>query len=136
MDEGGKIRVLLAKPGLDGHDRGVKVVALALRNAGMEVIYLGRHKTPKEIVEAAIQEDVNVIGLSNLSGSYNELFPKVVRLLKKNKLEDVKVIGGGIILDDDIPALEKLGIKIFPIGSRTDEIIKYIRKCVRDQGAS
>lgn len=136
MDEGGKIRVLLAKPGLDGHDRGVKVVALALRNAGMEVIYLGRHKTPKEIVEAAIQEDVNVIGLSNLSGSYKELFPKVVRLLKKNKLENVKVIGGGIILDDDIPALEKLGMKIFPIGSRTDEIIKYIRKCVRDQGAS
>jgi methylmalonyl-CoA mutase C-terminal domain/subunit len=136
MNEGGKIRVLLAKPGLDGHDRGVKVVALALRNAGMEVIYLGRHKTPKEIVEAAIQEDVNVIGLSNLSGSYKELFPKVARLLKKNGVENVRVIGGGIILDDDIAALEKLGMKIFPIGSRTDEIIEYIRKCVRDQGAS
>jgi methylmalonyl-CoA mutase C-terminal domain/subunit len=134
MNEMGKIRVLLAKPGLDGHDRGVKVVALAIRNAGMEVIYMGRHKTPKEIVEAAIQEDVNVVGLSNLSGSYKELFPKVVRLLKKNGLENVKVIGGGIILDEDIPALEKLGVKIFPVGSRTDEIIKYIVKSVRNEG--
>ena len=130
MKERGMIRVLLAKPGLDGHDRGVKVVALALRNAGMEVIYLGRHKTPNEIVEAALQEDVNVVGLSNLSGSYKQLFPKVLKLLKKNGLENVKVIGGGIILDDDIPALEKMGIKIFPIGSRTDEIIKYIKKSV------
>lgn len=130
MNEGKKIRVLLAKPGLDGHDRGVKVVALALRNAGMEVIYLGRHKTPKEIVEAAIQEDVNVVGLSNLSGSYEQLFPKVLKLLKKNGLENIKVIGGGVILDEDIQPLEKMGIKIFPIGSRTDEIIEYIKKSV------
>lgn len=130
MSSSSKIRVLLAKPGLDGHDRGVKVVALALRNAGMEVIYVGRHKTPKEIVEAAIQEDVSVIGLSNLSGSYKELFPKVARLLKKNGLDNVRVIGGGIILDDDIPALERLGIKIFPIGSRTADIISYVRESV------
>lgn len=130
MSSSSKIRVLLAKPGLDGHDRGVKVVALALRNAGMEVIYVGRHKTPKEIVEAAIQEDVNVVGLSNLSGSYKELFPKVATLLKKNGLDNVRVMGGGIILDDDIPALEKLGIKIFPIGSRTADIISYVRESV------
>lgn len=130
MNEGKKIRVLLAKPGLDGHDRGVKAVALALRNAGMEVIYLGRHKTLKEIVEAAIQEDVNVVGLSNLSGSYKQLFPKVLKLLKKNGLENIKVIGGGVILDEDIQPLEKMGIKIFPIGSRTDEIIEYIKKSV------
>lgn len=130
MGRGGKIRVLLAKPGLDGHDRGVKVIALALRNAGMEVIYLGRHNTPKVIVEAAIQEDVNVIGLSNLSGSYKELFPKVIKLLKKNDRANIKVMGGGVILDDDIPALEKMGMKIFPIGSRMEEIIDYVRKCV------
>jgi methylmalonyl-CoA mutase C-terminal domain/subunit len=130
MNEGGKIRVLLAKPGLDGHDRGVKVVALALRNAGMEVIYLGRHKSPNEIVEAAIQEDVNVVGLSNLSGSYKQLFPKVLRLLKKNGLGNVKVIGGGVILDDDIQPLQKMGIQIFPVGSKTGEIIDYIQKNV------
>lgn len=129
MGHKGKIRVLLAKPGLDGHDRGVKVIALALRNAGMEVIYLGRHQTPQVIVEAAIQEDVNVIGLSNLSGSYKELFPKVIKLLKKKDAENIKVMGGGVILDDDIPVLEKMGMKIFPIGSRMDEIIDYVRAC-------
>ena len=130
MSKKGRIRVLLAKPGLDGHDRGVKVVALALRNAGMEVIYLGRHKSPKEIVEAAIQEDVDFIGLSNLSGSYKELFPRVVRLLKKNELEHIKVIGGGIIVDRDIPGLERMKIKVFPVGSRTEDIVQYIHSNV------
>ncbi len=130
MSKKGRIRVLLAKPGLDGHDRGVKVVALALRNAGMEVIYLGRHKSPKEIGEAAIQEDVDCIGLSNLSGSYRELFPRVVRLLKKNELDHIKVIGGGIIVDRDIPGLERMNIKVFPVGSRTEDIIQYIRSNV------
>ena len=130
MSKKGRIRVLLAKPGLDGHDRGVKVVALALRNAGMEVIYLGRHKSPKEIVEAAIQEDVDFIGLSNLSGSYKELFPRVVRLLKKNELEHIKVIGGGIIVDRDIPGLERMNIKVFPVGSRTEDIVQYIHSNV------
>ena len=130
MSKKGRIRVLLAKPGLDGHDRGVKVVALALRNAGMEVIYLGRHKSPKEIVEAAMQEDVDFIGLSNLSGSYKELFPRVVRLLKKNNLEHIKVIGGGIIVDGDIPSLEKMKIKVFPVGSRTEDIVQFIHSHV------
>ena len=131
MGVGRKIRVLLAKPGLDGHDRGIKVLALAFRNAGMEVIYLGRHRSPQEIVEAAIQEDVDVIGLSNLSGSYKELFPKVIKILNKIKLNKIKVIGGGVILDDDIKYMEKLGIKMFPINSRTGEIIDYIKGCVR-----
>lgn len=131
MVKGRKIRVLLAKPGLDGHDRGIKVLALAFRNAGMEVIYLGRHRSPQEIVEAAIQEDVDVIGLSNLSGSYKELFPKVIKILNKNKMNNIKVIGGGIILDDDIKEMEDLGIKMFPINSRTGEIIDYIKGCVK-----
>ena len=96
----------------------------------MEVIYLGRHKSPKEIVEAAIQEDVDFIGLSNLSGSYKELFPRVVRLLKKNELEHIKVIGGGIIVDRDIPGLERMNIKVFPVGSRTEDIVQYIHSNV------
>ncbi|MHB8831942.1 MAG: cobalamin B12-binding domain-containing protein [Desulfobacteria bacterium] len=130
MGAGRKIRILLAKPGLDGHDRGIKLLALAFRDAGMEVIYLGRHRSPQEIVRAAIQEDVDVIGLSNLSGSYKELFPKVIKILNKSKMNSIKVIGGGIILDDDIKDMEKLGIKMFPINSRTGEIIDYIKGCV------
>ena len=105
-----KIRVLMAKPGLDGHDRGVKVVARALRDAGMEVIYTGLHQTPEQIVEAAIQEDVNVMGLSILSGAHMTLFPKIIDLLKKNNAEDILVTGGGIIPKEDVEELKKMGI--------------------------
>jgi methylmalonyl-CoA mutase C-terminal domain/subunit len=125
-----KIRVLLAKPGLDGHDRGVKVVARALRDAGMEVIYTGLHKSPEQIVEAALQEDVDVIGLSSLSGSHMALFPRIVELLKQNDMvDDTLVVVGGIIPDIDIPKLNEVGIEgIFGPGSDTIEIVNFIRK--------
>ncbi len=103
-----KIRVLIAKPGLDGHDRGAKVIARALRDAGMEVIYTGIRQTPEQIASAAIQEDVDVVGLSSLSGAHNNLFPKVVQILKEKKAEDILVFGGGIIPVEDIPALKKV----------------------------
>ena len=124
-----KIRVLLAKPGLDGHDRGVKVVARALRDAGMEVIYTGLHKSPEQIVESALQEDVDVIGLSSLSGSHMALFPKIIELLKKNDMfDDTLVVVGGIIPDSDIPNLNSMGIQgIFGPGTDTDEIVKFIQ---------
>lgn len=124
-----KIRVLLAKPGLDGHDRGVKVVARALRDAGMEVIYTGLHKSPEQIVESALQEDVDVIGLSSLSGSHMALFPKVIELLNKNEMfEDTLVVVGGIIPDSDIPKLNEIGIQgIFGPGADTNEIVKFIQ---------
>jgi methylmalonyl-CoA mutase C-terminal domain/subunit len=122
-----KIRVLIAKPGLDGHDRGAKVIARALRDAGMEVIYSGLHQTPEQIVAIAIQEDVHAIGLSILSGAHNHLFPRVVQLVKESGLENVLIFGGGIIPEDDIPFLKKQGIKeIFPPGTRTDEVVKFI----------
>ncbi len=128
---GRKIRVLIAKPGLDGHDRGAKVVARALRDAGMEVIYTGLHQTPDQIVEAAIQEDVDVIGLSALSGAHLELFPQVVDLLEEKNAEDIIVLGGGIIPDDDAEKLRGEGLaKIFGPGTPTDEIIEYIRENV------
>ncbi len=121
--------MVVAKPGLDGHDRGAKVVARALRDAGMEVIYLGLRQTPEEIVETAIQEDAHVIGLSCLSGAHNYLFPKVVELLEKRGVKDVLVVGGGIIPKEDIPKLKKAGIKeIFGPGTSTQEIVDYIRK--------
>jgi len=124
----GRIRVLLAKPGLDGHDRGAKVVARALRDAGMEVIYTGIRQTPEMIVEAAIQEDVDVIGLSILSGAHLELFPPIIQGLKKKGREDVLVIAGGIIPEDDIPALQQTGVKaIFGPGTSTGDIIKFIQ---------
>lgn len=124
-----KIRVVVAKPGLDGHDRGAKVVARALRDAGMEVIYLGLRQTPEEIVEAAIQEDAHVIGLSCLSGAHNYLFPRVVELLRQRGADDILVIGGGIIPQEDVPKLKKAGIKeIFGPGTPTQEIVEYIRK--------
>jgi methylmalonyl-CoA mutase C-terminal domain/subunit len=124
----GRIRVLLAKPGLDGHDRGAKVVARALRDAGMEVIYTGIRQTPEMIVEAAIQEDVDVIGLSILSGAHLELFPPITEGLKKKGREDVVVIAGGIIPEDDIPALQQTGVKaIFGPGTSTADIIKFIQ---------
>jgi methylmalonyl-CoA mutase C-terminal domain/subunit len=125
-----KIRVLLAKPGLDGHDRGVKVVARALRDAGMEVIYTGLHQSSEQIVEAALQEDVDVIGLSSLSGSHMALFPQIMELLQQNDMiDDTLVVCGGIIPDIDIPELSKIGIKgIFGPGTDTDEIVDFINK--------
>jgi len=125
----GRIRVLLAKPGLDGHDRGAKVVARALRDAGMEVIYTGIRQTPEMIVEAAIQEDVDVVGLSILSGAHLELFPPIIEGLRKKGREDVLVIAGGIIPEDDIPTLQQMGIKaVFGPGTSTEDIISFIRK--------
>jgi methylmalonyl-CoA mutase C-terminal domain/subunit len=124
-----KIRVLVAKPGLDGHDRGAKVVARALRDAGMEVIYTGIRQTPDMIVEAAIQEDVDVVGLSILSGAHLELFPPVTEGLREKGRDDVLVIAGGIIPEDDIPALQQMGIKaVFGPGTPTSDIISFIQK--------
>jgi len=130
--EGKKIRVLIAKPGLDGHDRGAKIVARALRDAGMEVIYTGLRQTPEQIVEAAIQEDVDVIGLSILSGAHTRLFPKIMELLKENNIEDIVVMGGGVIPEEDIPELKKVGISgIFTPGTDTRDIIKFIKEKVK-----
>ena len=121
-------RILIAKPGLDGHDRGAKVIARALRDAGMEVIYTGLHQTPEMIVRSAIQEDVQAIGLSILSGAHMTQFPAVIELLKKEKADDILVFGGGIIPKDDILKLETLGVKkIFLPGSTTVEIVAWIR---------
>jgi len=123
-----KIRVLVGKPGLDGHDRGAKVVAASLRDAGMEVIYTGLHQTCESIVEAAVQEDVHVIGLSILSGAHMTIFPKILKLLKAQKAEDILVIGGGIIPVDDIKKLEKIGVrKLFGPGTPTSEIVEWIK---------
>jgi methylmalonyl-CoA mutase C-terminal domain/subunit len=127
-----KIRVLIAKPGLDGHDRGAKVISRALRDAGMEVIYTGIRQTPEQIVNAAIQEDVNVVGLSSLSGAHNNLFPKVVKLLREKGRGDILVLGGGIIPADDILGLKEAGVReIFPPGTSTDDIIRYIEQNVK-----
>ena len=131
MGKNGKIRILIAKPGLDGHDRGAKVIARALRDAGMEVIYTGLRQSPEDIVEAAIQEDVQFIGLSILSGAHNHIFPKVVELLKERKVDDIRIIAGGIIPDEEIPKWKKMGIEaIFGPGSSTTEIIDYINGTV------
>jgi methylmalonyl-CoA mutase C-terminal domain/subunit len=125
----GRIRVLLAKPGLDGHDRGAKVVARALRDAGMEVIYTGIRQTPEMIVEAAIQEDVDVIGLSILSGAHLELFPPIIQGLKKKGREDVLVVAGGIVPEDDVPALQQMGVRaVFGPGTSTQDIVRFIQK--------
>jgi methylmalonyl-CoA mutase C-terminal domain/subunit len=127
-----KIRVLAAKPGLDGHDRGIKVVASALMDSGMEVIYTGLRQTPRQIVEAAVQEDVDVIALSILSGAHDYLFPKVMELLKEKGIEDIMVIGGGIIPDEDVPGLKACGItEIFGPGTNTQDIIGFIKANVR-----
>ncbi|MEW6440566.1 MAG: cobalamin B12-binding domain-containing protein [bacterium] len=129
-----KIRVLVAKPGLDGHDRGAKVVARALMDAGMEVIYIGLRQTPKQIVSAALQENVDVIGLSILSGAHDSLFPKIMALLKDNKMEEVLVVAGGIIPDEDVPELKRLGIGgVFGPGADTNDIVKFIQEKVRVQ---
>jgi methylmalonyl-CoA mutase C-terminal domain/subunit len=122
-----KIRVLIAKPGLDSHDRGAKVVARALRDAGMEVIYTGLRQTPEQIAETALQEDVDVIGLSILSGAHKALFPKIMELLKEKGLTDVMVFAGGIIPEEDIAELKRLGIKeIFGPGTSTERIIQFV----------
>jgi methylmalonyl-CoA mutase C-terminal domain/subunit len=132
-----KIRVLVAKPGLDGHDRGAKVIARALRDAGMEVIYTGLRQTPEMIVNAALQEDVQVIGLSILSGAHNAIVPRVMDLLKQNKMDDVLLIVGGIIPDQDIDALKKAGVAaIFQPGTSMDEIVKFIRGNARSAQVS
>jgi methylmalonyl-CoA mutase C-terminal domain/subunit len=124
-----RIRVLLAKPGLDGHDRGAKVIARALRDAGMEVIYTGIRQTPDMIVEAAIQEDADVVGLSILSGAHLELFPPIIEGLRKRGREDALVIAGGIIPEDEIPALQQMGIKaVFGPGTSTEDVISFIQK--------
>ena len=123
-----KLRILVAKPGLDGHDRGAKIIARALRDAGFEVIYTGLHQTPEMIAETAVQEDVDAIGLSILSGAHMTLFPKIVELLKNKGVGDVPVFGGGIIPDDDIKELKKIGIKeIFTPGASTTNIIDWIK---------
>jgi len=127
-----KIRVLVAKPGLDGHDRGAKVVARALRDAGMEVIYTGLHQTTEMIVETAIQEDVDVIALSLLSGAHMTLFVDVTKLLKKKDMGDVLVIGGGVIPEEDVPVLKKAGVAgVFGPGTPTDDIVDFIEKNVK-----
>jgi len=127
MDNKKKIRVLAAKPGLDGHDRGIKVIANALMDAGMEVIYTGLRQSPEQIVETSIQEDVDVIALSILSGAHDFLFPRIMELLKKKGVDDVLVIGGGIIPDEDIPSLKEIGIaEVFGPGTYTDDIVTYI----------
>jgi methylmalonyl-CoA mutase, C-terminal domain len=128
-----KIRVLIAKPGLDGHDRGAKVIARALRDAGMEVIYTGLRQTPEDIVEAAIQEDVDAIGLSSLSGAHMALFPDVVRLLRKRKAGDIVVAGGGIIPEEDIPRLKKAGVRaVFGPGTSLAEIVEFFEKAAKE----
>ena len=127
-----KIRVLVAKPGLDGHDRGAKIVARALRDAGMEVIYTGLHQTAEMIVETAVQEDVDVIGLSLLSGAHMTLFRDVTKLLKEKGMSDVLVVGGGIIPEEDVPALKKAGIAgCFGPGTKCEEIVEFIKKNVK-----
>ncbi len=125
---GSRIRVVVAKPGLDGHDRGAKVVARALRDAGMEVVYTGLHQTPEQIVEAAIQEDADAVGLSVLSGAHMTLFAKVVDLLRQRDAADIVVFGGGIIPDDDLPELARMGVaKVFTPGAATTEIVAWVR---------
>ena len=127
-----KIRVLVAKPGLDGHDRGAKVVARALRDAGFEVIYTGLRQTPEQIAEAALQEDVNVIAMSILSGAHGHLFPKVVNLVREKGMNDVLIIGGGVIPDTDIPALKEAGVaEVFTPGTPTTDVVKFIKEHVK-----
>ncbi len=129
------LRILLAKPGLDGHDRGIKVVARALRDAGCEVIYTGLHQTPEMIASAAIQEDVDAVGLSILSGAHNVLFPRIVALLRERGSADIPVFGGGIIPEEDIPGLREAGIsKIFSPGASLEEIVRWVRDNVRPRG--
>jgi methylmalonyl-CoA mutase C-terminal domain/subunit len=124
-----KIRILIAKPGLDGHDRGAKVIARALRDAGMEVIYTGLRQTPEMIAESALQEDVDAIGLSILSGAHMTLLPRIIELLKANGLDDVLVFAGGIIPDEDVPPLKAVGVRgVFGPGANTDNVVQFVRQ--------
>ena len=132
MDE--RIRVVIAKPGLDGHDRGAKVVARALRDAGMEVVYTGLHQTPEQIVETVVQEDADAVGLSVLSGAHMTLFARLAELMREREVDDVVVFGGGIIPDEDVPELERLGVaRIFTPGATTTEIVDWVREHVAGQ---
>lgn len=131
-DAAAKIRVLIAKPGLDGHDRGAKVIARALRDSGFEVVYTGLHQTPEMIGVAALQEDVDAVGLSVMSGAHNTLFPAVINELRQRGLEDVVVFGGGIVPDADLVALEQAGVsRIFQPGAPLDEVVAWVREHVR-----
>jgi len=137
MDQKRKIRILVAKPGLDGHDRGARIIARAYRDAGFEVVYSGLHQTPEEIVQAALQEDVDMIGLSSLAGAHMYLFPRVAELLKENGVDDIVICGGGIIPEEDIPKLKKAGIKaIFVPGSTLDDIVKWVKEHVKPRALS
>ncbi|MDP2673584.1 MAG: cobalamin B12-binding domain-containing protein [Dehalococcoidia bacterium] len=137
MSQEHKIKVIIAKPGLDGHDRGAKVVARALRDAGMEVVYTGIRQTPEMIAETALQEDADAVGLSILSGAHLELFPRVVEELRKRGMDDVVLFGGGIIPHEDLPKLEKLGFKgIFGPGASTLDIVEWVRKNAPARGAA
>ncbi|HXC17232.1 MAG TPA: cobalamin B12-binding domain-containing protein [Holophagaceae bacterium] len=128
------IRVVIAKPGLDGHDRGAKVIARALRDAGMEVIYTGLRQTPQQIVAAVVQEDAAVLGLSILSGAHNQIFPEILRLMKEKGAADVPVFAGGIIPDEDVPGLKALGIReIFQPGTSTDDVVAFIKQAVEQR---
>ena len=132
-----RIRVLVAKPGMDGHDRGVKVIARALRDAGMEVIYTGLRQTPEMIVNASLQEDVDVIGLSILSGAHNVIVPRVMEMLKQNEMTDVMVLVGGIIPDQDVASLKEKGVAaVFQPGTPMEGIVRFIRENVRARGAA
>ena len=123
-----RIRIVIAKPGLDGHDRGAKVIARALRDAGMEVVYTGLHQTPEQIVETVVQEDADAVGLSVLSGAHMTLFAKLTELMRERGVDDVVVFGGGIIPDEDVPVLEKAGVaKVFTPGATMDEIVEWVR---------
>jgi len=127
-----RLRILVAKPGLDGHDRGAKIIARALRDAGFEVIYTGLHQTPEMIAEAAVQEDVDAVGLSILSGAHMTLFPEVMRLLKERDAADIAVFGGGIIPEDDAKKLRESGVKeVFTPGASTEDIVKWLRESVQ-----
>ena len=132
MKQKRRVRVMVAKPGLDGHDRGARIIARAYRDAGFEVVYTGLHQTPEEIVEAAIQEDVDMIGLSSLAGAHKYLFPAVVEFLKQRGADDIVVCGGGIIPDDDIEKLKEAGVKeVFTPGTPLEEIVNWVEKNVR-----
>jgi len=132
-----RYRVLVAKPGLDGHDRGALVVARALRDAGMEAIYTGLRRPPEEIVDAAVQEDVDAIGVSILSGAHHHLLSRILELLREKNMDDVVLFAGGIIPDKDIPILEKMGVqKVFQPGARTDDIVSFLRERLSSRGSS
>ncbi|NLI32902.1 MAG: cobalamin B12-binding domain-containing protein [Deltaproteobacteria bacterium] len=136
MEKDRKLRILIAKPGLDGHDRGARVIARAFRDAGFEVVYTGCHQTPEQIVSTAIQEDVDMVGLSILSGAHTYSFPRIMELLRENRAEDITVIGGGIFPLEDIPKLKDVGIKeIFEPGAKLQDIIGWVRENVKPREA-